>query len=226
MKNPVIIKSYKNGISVYLDEEMDFDQILEAAGEKFRESAKFFGDTKVAVSFEGRALTAREENLLVDAISQNSQLHVICVVGKDEGRQNRFNETIEAFERFFPKGEAGGRFYRGSLTNGQILETEGSIVIIGNVEAGCTVMATKDIIVLGGLYGSAFAGSDGLPDHFIAALEMTPAKLKIGDFKYKAKEKNRWFGKAKKGQAQIAVCRDGEIQMRALTNELLNELPY
>ena len=225
MKNPVIIKSYKNGLSVYLNEEMGFEELLAALGEKFRESERFFGDMKVAVSFEGRVLTQEQENRMVDAISQNSRLHVICVVGKDDGKEDRFSQTVAAFERFFPRGEVSGKFYRGNLTNGQILETEGSIVIIGSVESGCTVMATKDIIVLGSLCGSAFAGSDGEPGHFVAALEMTPSKLKIGDFKYKAKEKSRWF-KAKKGQPQIALCKDGKIQMQALTNELLNELPY
>ena len=39
---------------------------------------------------------------------------------------------------------AGGRFYRGSLTNGQILETEGSIVIIGNVESALRSARDRD----------------------------------------------------------------------------------
>lgn len=207
MKDIVIIKSYKNGISVYLDPEAEFGDLVAALGEKFRESEKFFGDMRVAVSFEGRTLTEQEENRLVGAIGQNSRLHIICVVGKDQKKKETFQETTRALEKFFPKAEATGKFYRGSLSGGQILETEGSIVIIGNVEAGCTVMATRDIIVLGGLYGSAFAGSDGLPGHFILALEMAPSKLKIGDFKYKSKEKSRWF-KAKKGQPQIALCKD------------------
>ena len=157
MKNPVIIKSYKNGLSVYLNEEMGFEELLAALGEKFRESERFFGDMKVAVSFEGRVLTQEQENRMVDAISQNSRLHVICVVGKDDGKEDRFSQTVAAFERFFPRGEASGKFYH--------------------------------------------------------------------DFKYKSKEKSRWF-KAKKGQPQIALCKDGKIQMQALTNELLNELPY
>lgn len=226
MKNSVIIKSYKGGIAVYLDETLDFEQLVSEVGGKFRESARFFGDTKVAVSFEGRTLSDEEENRLVDAITGNSSLHVICVVGKDERREAQFRQTLDAFERYFPRADEGdGKFYRGSLTNGQILETEGSIVIIGNVEAGCSVIATKDIIVLGGLYGSAYAGGSGVSGHFIAALEMAPQKLKIGDFKYKSKEKTHWPFKAKKGGAQIAWVRDGEIQMQAITNELLNGLP-
>ena len=225
MKNPVILKSYKDGIAVYLNDELPFEELLLHVEEKFRDSARFFGDMRVAVSFEGRDLSGEEENALVDAVTCCSRLNVICVVGKNRERQGQFQETMEAFERYFPKAGNEGQFYRGSLKNGQILETEGSVVVLGDVEEGCCVMAANDIIVLGRLDGSAYAGGDGLNHHFIAALEMTPQKLKIGDFKYKAKEKSRWHLKARRMQPLMACVRSGEIQMQSITNELLNELP-
>lgn len=45
-----------------------------------------------------------------------------------------------------------GHFYRGTLKNGQILETESSIVILGDVYPGSAIVSTKDIVVLGGLF--------------------------------------------------------------------------
>ena len=57
------------------------------------------------------------------------------------------------------------------------------------------------------------------------ALEMTPQKLKIGDFKYKTKESRLWAGRLRKGQPEMACVRNGEIQMQSITKELLNELP-
>lgn len=224
IKNSVIIKSYKNGLAVYLDAEMEFQKLYEQVSEKFKDSARFFGDMRVAVSFEGRSLTAREENLLVDAICRNSSLNVVCVVGKDEHKDQMFQNTMEAFEKYFPKAENAGQFYRGSLRKGQILETEGSIVVIGDVEEGCSVISSKDIIVLGRLSGNAYAGGDGNGEHFIAALEMAPQKLKIGDFKYKAKEKSKWSLKTKKEHPSIAFVKDEKIQMQAITNELLDDM--
>lgn len=225
MNNSVIIKSYKGGIAVYLDEEMDFEQLVKEVQAKFRDNARFFGNMRVAVSFEGRELTSRQENRLVDAISCNSDLHVVCVVGKDREKEKRFMETLDAFERYFPKADQNnGQFYRGNLSNGQILETEGSIVIIGDVAPGCSVISTKDIIVIGRLLGSAYAGGNGSDEHFVVALEMSPQKLKIGDFKYKTKEKSRWQARTKKGQPQIAFVKNDEVQMQTITNELLNEL--
>lgn len=225
MSSSVIIKSYKGGIAVYLDASLDFEQLLSDVEAKFKDNARFFGDMRVAVSFEGRQLSSREENLLVDAISCNSDLHVVCVVGKDEGKENRFKETMEAFERYFPKAEQNnGQFYRGNLRNGQILEAEGSVVVIGDVEAGCSVISTKDIVVIGRLLGNAYAGGDGNEGHFVVALEMAPQKLKIGDFKYKAKERSRWQVRTKRSQPQIAYAEGKEVHTQVITNELLNEL--
>jgi len=224
IKNTVIIKSYKNGLAVYLDADIEFQQLYENVSDKFKDSARFFGDMRVAVSFEGRKLSSREENLLVDAITRNSSLNVVCVVGKDEKKDQMFQNTIETFEKYFPKAENAGQFYRGSIKNGQILETEGSIVVIGDVEEGCSVISAKDIIVLGRLAGNAYAGGDRNPEHFVAALEMTPSKLKIGDFKYKTKEKSKWSLKSKKDMPSIAFVKDDKVQMQAITNELLDDL--
>lgn len=225
MKHSVIIKSYKDGIAVYLDEGTDFDTLLEVVGEKFRDCARFFGDMRVAVSFEGRSLTCAEESRLVDAIGTNSQLHVACIAGKDAQKEKQLQETLAASDRCFPKPENDGQFYRGNLTNGQILETEGSIIILGDVNPGCSVISTRDIVVLGSLLGSAYAGGDGSSNHFIAALEMAPQKCKIGDFKYKSKERAGWHARVRRGQPKIACVRNGTVQMQAITNELLNELP-
>ena len=72
MKNTVILKSYKDGIAIYLDDTLEFEQLCLDLAQKFRDSARFFGDMQVAVSFEGRTLTQEEENILVDTITSSS----------------------------------------------------------------------------------------------------------------------------------------------------------
>lgn len=232
MKNPVIIKSYQSGLTIWLDNELDFTVLADQVAAKFQENAKFFGNMKVAISFEGRLLSGEEENQLVDIITKNSDLHIVCVVGKDDKKDKLFQETMAAFEKHFPKAadtHNEGQFYRGSLTGGQILETDGNVVILGNVEAGCCVISTKNIIVLGKLSGSAYAGGAEGTDSYIAALEMSPQKLKIGDFKYKNKDKDkdkgRWpFKDHTKVQPQIAYVEEEHIVLEPITDETLSYL--
>ena len=117
MKNTVILKSYKDGIAIYLDDTLEFEQLCLDLAQKFRDSARFFGDMQVAVSFEGRTLTQEEENILVDTITSSSRLQVLCVIGKDAGLQNQFSNAAEAARYFAQKSASGddGQFYRGSF---------------------------------------------------------------------------------------------------------------
>ena len=68
MKNPVIIKSFPNGLSLYLDETLPFEMLLEEIAVKFKESAQFFKDAHMGISFEGRKLTEEEERIILDVI--------------------------------------------------------------------------------------------------------------------------------------------------------------
>ena len=97
-------------------------------------------------------------------------------------------------------------------------------LILGDVYPGSAIISARDIIVLGGLFGEAYAGGNGNPGHYVVALEMSPEKLKIGDFKYTAKEKAKWSIKPKM-QPKIAYVKEQQVVMESLTKELLSELP-
>ena len=100
-----------------------------------------------------------------------------------------------------------------------MLESEENIVILGDVNPGCTVISSQSIVVLGGLYGEAYAGLEGEGSYYIAALEMAPEKLKIGDFKYTA-QKARW-GIKPKVHPQVAYVKNNKVVLDSLTKELL-----
>lgn len=226
MKNSVIIKSFPNGIVLHLDSELPFSELLIEIAVKFKESSSFFKDAKMALSIKGRKLTEEEENQILDTISENSELHILCLVGEDEDTDRLFVKAISQTD-FSDASLTGseGQFYKGTLKNGQVLETESSIVILGDVYPGSAIISAKDIIVLGGLFGEAYAGGNGRNGHYIAALEMSPEKLKIGDFKYHTKEKSSRWSIKPKVQPKIAYVKNQKVVMDSLTKELLSELP-
>ena len=57
MKQPVVIKANNYGLMIILDPDLEFEELLKAVGEKFKESAKFFGNADMAVAFDGRKLS-------------------------------------------------------------------------------------------------------------------------------------------------------------------------
>ena len=81
------------------------------------------------------------------------------------------------------------KFHKGSLRSGQKIEFEGSIVIIGDVNAGAEVIAGENIVVLGNLRGLAHAGAKGNKDAVIEASEIDAVQIRIAD-KIKEIEKN------------------------------------
>ena len=225
MKNPVIIKSVQNGLSIYLDEEMPFADLLNEIAFKFKESAHFFKDASMVISFEGRSLSDQEERQLVNTITANSSLNVMCIMGKNEETNKNFVKALQKVSYHQQALENAGQFYKGTLKDGQVLETENSLIVLGDVYPGASVISNKDIVVLGGLYGHAYAGGNGEEGHFVVALEMSPEKLKIGDFKYKTSEKQSKWSIKPKIQPKIAYVKDGRVIMEPITKELLNDLP-
>lgn len=225
MKNPVIIKSFQNGLSIYLDEEMSFAQLLEEIAFKFKESAHFFKDASMVLSFEGRQLSDLEERQIVNTITTNSSLNVVCIMGKNEETNKNFVKALQKLSYHQQAMENAGQFYKGTLKDGQTLETENSVIVLGDVYPGASIVSNKDIVILGGLFGQAYAGGDGSEGHFVVALEMSPEKLKIGDFKYKTSEKQGKWPIKPKVQPKIAYVVDGRVIMETITKELLNDLP-
>ena len=223
MKDNIIIKKFPNGITLHLNPEISFETLLEELAVKFNQSRQFFRDARVALALEGRELSEDQERQIVTVIHNNSDVEIICIVGKNDETNRNFVKAIQKVD--VQHTDNFGHFYRGTLKNNQKIEMESSIVILGDVYPGSTVTASKDIIVIGGLYGEAYAGVGSEESHYIVALEMSPEKIKIGDFRYKPKDKPRW-GIKPKVQPKIAYVKEKHIVMEPITKELLEFLPF
>lgn len=178
MGNPVIIKSNRYGMTVRLNGDLPFPDLLEAVAAKFRDSANFFRDASMAVTFQGRALTNDQENRLVDAIMANSRIHIICIVDERPQEEAYYEQAIRLAGEMDTRN---GQFYRGNLRSGQSLESDVSVVILGNVHPGASVTSKGNVVVLGSCRGNVYAGASGDRDCFVAALIMKPIQIRIAD---------------------------------------------
>jgi septum site-determining protein MinC len=68
-----------------------------------------------------------------------------------------------------------------NLRSGQLVEFNGDILIIGDVNPGAEVRASGNIIVMGALRGTAWAGYLGDTNSVIVALKMQPQQLRIAN---------------------------------------------
>lgn len=225
MSQPVIIKSNKYGINLILDPGMPFEELLHHITDKFLESEKFFKNAKMALSFEGRKLSKEEEYCIIDTITQRTSIQIVCIIDNDEVREQYIKQKMDVCA----ESESGniGRFYRGTLRSGQVLESETSIIIIGDVNPDAKIVSRGNVIVLGALKGTAWAGALGNEDCFVVALDMNPAQIKIGNI----------IGRSEKGflasirerkkvapEPQIATVSEGRILIEPITKNTFNNI--
>ena len=218
MRNAVVIKSSKAGMTVILDPELPFGELLDAIGKKFSESARFWGSVQMTLTLEGRDLTAAQEFAIVDTITKNSQIEVLCLLDTDAERIERCEKALN--DKLMELNSQTGQFYRGTLKRGDCLESEASIVIIGNVDHGARVTAKGNVIVLGELKGTETAGVSGNPQAVVMALDMAPLQIRIGDMSSRFNERNKRLGRG----PMIALAEDGAIVMRSLKKSFLNNM--
>lgn len=71
------------------------------------------------------------------------------------------------------------KFCRGTVRSGQMIDFNGNVIIIGDVNPGGEIKATGNIIVLGSLKGLVHAGSDGNKKAIVVSLNLQPTQLRI-----------------------------------------------
>ena len=215
MKNRIVIKSSKAGMTVILDPECAFEELIAELATKFKESARFWGNAQMALLLQGRTLTAAQEMQIVNTITENSGIEVLCLLDQDLERVERCEKALN--QKLMEFSERTGQFYRG-----ESIESEASIVIIGDVRHGARVAAKGNIIVLGELRGSVHAGVSGNREAVVAAMEMVPLQIRIADISCHYGDKGKKLGKG----PMIASVENCSICTKVIKKSFLNMLNF
>ena len=219
MENTVTIKASTNGITVVLDGSKTFGEIKAATAAKFKASASFLGNAKMAITFDGPQMTEEQKNELLKTISDNCELQVTAFYNTKE-EMNK-TETIKYTQELM-KDPYIARFYKGNLRSGQSLDTENSIIILGDINPGASVISNGNIIVLGAIKGTAFAGAMGNKNAFIFALDMSPMQVRIADTIARAPDKPDKSQAA--GQPRIAFLENDTIYIEPAGKNIISEI--
>ncbi len=240
MKTPVVIKGSKSGITVVLDNTLEFDELKNHITEKFSSSASFLGEADIAIAFEGRELTTDEIDEILSIIKENTKLNIIYILDDNEERVEKFNQAVELLynkstvsvaEPTIPKFESepvqdsfNQIFHKGNLRSGQSIVSEGDIVIMGDVNAGANVTAKGNIIIIGALLGTVHAGCDGNYKAFVIALDMRPTQIRIGEMIARSADKKTTKLLSKNKKPQIAYSSEGNIYIEEITREVIADI--
>lgn len=190
-ENSVTFKGTVNGLTIILKNETDFAEIVDNMRDKVISAGKFFRGAKLAVRYRGRTLNESEKSELLEILVKESGARIESFEEDREPVQTASNNVSDKpVERknqikkyMFFKGleEGQTKFYRGTVRSGQLVNYDGNLVILGDVNPGAVIEATGNIVVMGLLRGVVHAGSDGNKEAIVAALGLNPTQLRIAD---------------------------------------------
>lgn len=276
MKNKVIIKGNKHGITIVLDPDIEFDKLLEEMKVRLKSTDNFFdSDKQIAASFEGRELSNDELDMILAIIQENSKLNIQYIIDDNSNKEQLFLDRINSNNTYntsvsnsavnnnaletsddtviynneeltdiisddkdnIISTQSIGMFYKGTLRSGQKLESDDSIIIIGDVNPGASVIAGGNIVIIGSLTGSVQAGANGNRNSFVMALSMEPIQIQIADIIARSSDKKSYDRKLKisdkrdkkdkkqsRQDAMLATIIDNHIYMESISKNSLSEI--
>ena len=189
MSNQVIIKGKNDRLVIALNPKADFLELCDVLKTKILEAKNFIGNSRMAIEFSGRKLTSEQEDILIGILTENSNI-VISYTFTEKNEKNEKNEkkikekkaeeTIDLSQLDSLIEEGKTHFYRGTLRSGAKIESDGSVVVVGDVNPSSIIRARGNVIVLGRLNGTVYAGLNGDDKAFVTAIYFNPIQLTIG----------------------------------------------
>ena len=169
-----MIKGTKEGLTLHLDDGCSYEELKKELHGKLSTKSREQAEDKlisVKVKMGNRYLTADQQeeikelirnqrNFVVDEIMTN-------VLTREEAEQMRAEQEIVSLARV--------------IRSGQVVEVDGDLLLIGDVNPGGTVKAGGNIFIMGALKGIAHSGCYGNAEAVITASVMKPAQLRISD---------------------------------------------
>lgn len=171
----VIIKGTKEGLTLNLDDQCPFEALLEELEEKLAADVSDENNQGSLVSVNihvgNRYLSAKEQEKLKMMIRKKNKLVVqeifSNVISKQEAEEKlKENQVVRMVKM---------------VRSGQVVETDGDLLLIGDVNPGGMVKATGNIYIMGALRGVAHAGVTGNRKKIVVAGQMRPSQLRIAD---------------------------------------------
>ena len=175
MSNCVSINLKRNEIIIKIAEEAEQKKIITELTKKLPDLKKLYKDEKTPIKIVGKVLKNKEIDEIQDLIKEKINVEIDFDMPKSLG----LSSITRTFKQEVAISET--KFHRGSLRSGQRIETEGSIVIIGDVNSGAEVIASDNIVVVGNLRGLAHAGAKGNKNAIIAAGRLDTVQIRISN---------------------------------------------
>ncbi len=225
MKNKtVVIKSNSSGLTLVLDKEADFKDLVEDICKKFADARDFFKDASLILTVEGRTLSPEETAVVIEAIELNSDIKIRLICTEDVLADARMVRLTDRF--YFEEAFTNAKIIPGSVKRKDVVKSDSSIVILGDVLRGGDVSAVGNVLVMGEVLGSVSAGTDGDERCYIAANYFDTNEISIAKISGNMRKKRGLFSGVGRNitEPQAVFVWDGSLLMEPMSNGIVKQL--
>jgi len=201
----VVFKGTKEGLWLVLDDQIEYEALIDRLREKLVETTAFFIGAKVIVNTGKREMRPIHYHSISDIIQKEYGL--ILLRWDANSKQETAKEQTEPTSPCVVKNLAPETLivYK-TVRSGQKISHEGSVLTLGDVNPGAVIVAGGDITILGVCRGTAHAGASGNTSALVAAYRLQATKLQIADIVACAPD-----GGATPEYPEVACIKDGEV---------------
>ena len=189
----VTIRGTKTGLQIVLDDAAELDEAIAQLAARLGATESFFQGARVALDVGEREMTRDDWGQLDAALRAKNLILTAALAAGEESRsaaralgiplvtESRRDMTVSERRRAKKDadGTSEGMFIRRTVRSGQVVRYPGSVVIMGDVNAGGEVIAEGDVIVWGSLRGMVHAGASGDETAVVCALHLAPTQLRL-----------------------------------------------
>lgn len=186
MTNLIAIKGSRTGLRLQLDESAEWPELLDALRAQLDQGAHFFNGARITIDVGERALADEQLESLLSVMRQHHLEPESLASTSRESRNAARAVGVQARPavRSAPASRedpGDALFVQRTVRSGQVVRHQGSITILGDVNAGSEVVAGGSVLVWGRVRGTVHAGALGDRTAAICALDLAPTQLRIAD---------------------------------------------
>jgi len=193
----VDIRGARNRLIINIDEDENFIDAYNDLADKLRKYPEFFKGSQMKAIVKGKEMNNEERNMIRELL------------------ETRFGFNTLFLNPVEQKDDQLIKFVRTTIRSGQVIQTPGHVVILGDVNDGSEIKAGGNILIMGRTNGLLHAGYPNKNDSFIAAFRLESLQIRIGNIISRAPDRKRYRADI----PEIAYVKDDKIFIEPLNQK-------
>ena len=167
-----------------IDVNSEIHDIVEELETKLPKLKNFYQESTIPIRITGKILEEDEQEIIKDLIEDSLGIEVSFDTVSDLLGLHAIKKTFQTDTEI-----SETKYIQNSLRSGMKEEFRGSVVILGDVNAGAEIIAGGNIAILGTLRGLAHAGANGNMKAIISANSIDVTQIRIANLVREVEEK-------------------------------------